>query len=436
MKKPNLLLLSGVYPFRGGEPFLDLEVQIISKYFNVFILPCGANNQQRVYGLPENVSVLELESQYITNQKRSVISLIRYCLGSFPYLFQEGRNDLIHLLHPLGFARAFWRAVRAQIIAPIISEISWAKDIKVIYSYWMSYEALAAVIAQGKAGLDLLTITRAHRHDLYDYANTPRYCPFQKHIMENIDAVVTVSQNGEEYLVNKYPGNKNKVHTFRLGVLRGGKASFSTDGIFRIASCSSLKPVKRVHLIPEVLRQVDFPIFWTHIGDGPEMSRVLRSVNKTKKERPLFLVNLMGYLDNKKVLEFYETNPVDLFINVSSSEGIPVSIMEALSRGIPVLATDVGGNSEIIDQAEGSGWLIPAQFSLTDLSRLIERIEEEHLHLPAKDKAYLVWERNYNGLHNYRIFSEWILANLKKNNIDEIYPRNRNPYNPGCCRTI
>ena len=422
MKKPNLLLLSGVYPFRGGEPFLDLEVQIISKYFNVFILPCGANNQQRVYNLPENVSVLELESQYVTNQKRSVISLIRYCLGSFPYLFQEGRNDLIHLLHPLGFIRAFWRAVRAQIIAPIISEISRTKGIQVIYSYWMSYEALAAVISRGKAGVDLLTITRAHGHDLYDYANTPRFCPFQRHIMENIDAVVTISQNGENYLASKYPGFKNKVHTFRLGVARGGKASFSTDGIFRIASCSSLKPLKRVHLIPEALRQVDFPVLWTHIGDGPEMSRVLRSVNETKKENPLFSANLIGYFKNEKVLEFYETNPVDLFISVSSSEGIPVSIMEAVSRGIPSVATNVGGTSELITPELGGSWLLPPKVFPEDIANLLTLIKRQEWHITERDKAFYLWENRFDATKNYSIFAKWLIGFQESKTIEGVVP--------------
>ena len=39
---------------------------------------------------------------------------------------------------------------------------------------------------------------------------------------------------------------------------------------------------------------------------------------------------------------------IDLFINTSSSEGVPVSIMEALSVGIPIIATDVGGTKEIV----------------------------------------------------------------------------------------
>jgi len=48
-------------------------------------------------------------------------------------------------------------------------------------------------------------------------------------------------------------------------------------------------------------------------------------------------------LPHNDVLNYYASNPVDVFINTSSSEGLPVSIMEAMSFGIPVIATNVGG---------------------------------------------------------------------------------------------
>jgi glycosyltransferase involved in cell wall biosynthesis len=46
-------------------------------------------------------------------------------------------------------------------------------------------------------------------------------------------------------------------------------------------------------------------------------------------------------------------NSVDLFLNVSTTEGVPVSIMEAFSAGIPVYATNVGGTSEIVNSGNG-----------------------------------------------------------------------------------
>ena len=50
-----------------------------------------------------------------------------------------------------------------------------------------------------------------------------------------------------------------------------------------------------------------------------------------------------GRVLNKEVLKFYIDEVPDLFINLSSSEGIPMSIMEAMSCSIPVIATNNKG---------------------------------------------------------------------------------------------
>ena len=61
-----------------------------------------------------------------------------------------------------------------------------------------------------------------------------------------------------------------------------------------------------------------------------------------------------------------------LFINVSESEGVPVSIMEALSCGLPIIATNVGGVSEIVDAHVGV--LIDKDFVFNDVSHAISEL--------------------------------------------------------------
>ena len=58
-------------------------------------------------------------------------------------------------------------------------------------------------------------------------------------------------------------------------------------------------------------------------------------------------VELRGRLPNAELLAEYGRRHFDLFVNVSSREGLPISIMEACGCGIPVLATDVGGVAEM-----------------------------------------------------------------------------------------
>lgn len=81
---------------------------------------------------------------------------------------------------------------------------------------------------------------------------------------------------------------------------------------------------------------------------------------------------LKGNVENGKLMEEYCRIPYDFFVNVSSSEGVPVSIMEALSFGIPCIATEVGGTEEIITDSK-DGVLLKANFDSDELAEWIRK---------------------------------------------------------------
>jgi colanic acid/amylovoran biosynthesis glycosyltransferase len=91
----------------------------------------------------------------------------------------------------------------------------------------------------------------------------------------------------------------------------------------------------------------------------------------------------MGNVENSKILDFYSENYVDLFINFSEFEGVPVSIMEAQSAGIPVLATKVGGTSEIV--SSDNGFLVEKHFDLSETNQCISKKLVRRKQFPKKD---------------------------------------------------
>ncbi|MNP15285.1 Glycosyltransferase Gtf1 [compost metagenome] len=188
----------------------------------------------------------------------------------------------------------------------------------------------------------------------------------------------------------------------------------SNDGIFRIVSCSRLEDVKRVDKIVEILsivEQHNVDIEWTHIGGGKNFNKIKKLSNKKIKK---VNVELLGNISNAEVIKFYKENSVDLFINVSSSEGLPVSIMEAISFGIPCIATDVGGTAEIIIDGE-SGNLISNDFKIEDVANLIISIikyNKENKYLCLREKTRLIWEQNFQAKYNYDLLCERIKMNL------------------------
>jgi len=88
------------------------------------------------------------------------------------------------------------------------------------------------------------------------------------------------------------------------------------------------------------------------IGDGSYRPEFERLAQKTDKGNILFL----GQKTRKEIVDILHSS--DIFVNPSYSEGLPTSVLEAGAAGLPIVATDVGGTSEIIEDGK-SGFLIP-----------------------------------------------------------------------------
>ena len=87
-----------------------------------------------------------------------------------------------------------------------------------------------------------------------------------------------------------------------------------------------------------------------------------------------------------------------------------VSIMEAFSYGIPALASDVGGTSEIIDDGV-NGFLLKKNYKINEVSELIEYYlkMEDSAKARMKLASYKKWDSDYNALTNYAKFSSDVL---------------------------
>ena len=140
-----------------------------------------------------------------------------------------------------------------------------------------------------------------------------------------------------------------------------------------LVSCSNLVDVKRVHLIIRALMRCRPKVHWYHFGDG-ELREKLEAKAKALPDHVKY--TFMGYRANEEVQRFYAEHSIDAFLNVSQSEGIPVSVMEAESYGIPIVATDVGGTSEIVHNGE-NGILLKVDFTDGDLLSAIRDVVEK-----------------------------------------------------------
>ena len=244
-------------------------------------------------------------------------------------------------------------------------------------------------------------MVRFHNSDLYEGVAF-EYIPFRKFIFPAISCFVPISDHGKDYLYSKYPQliDEHKVIVSRLGVVDNGVNNISNadSSIFHLVSCSNIKEIKRIDLIIRALQKIEFSVHWTHFGSGHLMNKMQELAQNLPNN---IQVTWKGHQPNQEVIKFYQTHHVDLFINVSTSEGIPVSIMEALSFGIPTLATNVGGVSEIIN--EKNGILLSVNI---DEAILSSKINEFALSDNTKKRKYArqYWLDNYSADKNYNEF--------------------------------
>jgi colanic acid/amylovoran biosynthesis glycosyltransferase len=272
------------------------------------------------------------------------------------------------------------------------------------YSFWF-YDCIYLAWMK-KKGMIGRAIARAHSGDLYeDHISIKDRVLLRNFQVRYLSMILPVSRIGTQYLQNKYKSAQKKIRTIYLGSEDPVMTNpFSTDS-FVIVSCASLRHHKRIHRIAEALTHVNIPITWHHFGsenldtDDPKIGEYVKWKDLLKAKQNVTYIS-HGYTDNQDLFEFYRTIPVNFFVSLSAAEGIPVSIMEATSFGIPVLSTDVGGCREIV--TEQTGKLIPLETSVESIAGMLTALSSSDMNTKQfRQGVRKFWEQNFDRQHNY-----------------------------------
>lgn len=402
MRKEYLALFTFSFPYGNGESFLESEIIYLSKEYKKIFIFYSDSNTSNLREIPSNVFLTYLPLQNRSRLKRLLLS--RFLI--LPIVIQE----LIFISKKLGLKLTSFKIKKllfdlgdAYFIKDNISSFFSNKnlDLKkiVFYSYWMNNNALALALLK-KEYNNVVVVSRTHRWDLYFEENYENYLSFRPFILKQLNCF-SISFDGVAYIkkITKYT-----VELSRLGTKRLKINNLSSNPLKIIVSCSHIVPVKRVELIAKSIAKIkNHRAKWIHFGDGSLMNELLELANGLDID-----FEFKGMRPNTEVLNYFQNEQIDVFINLSKSEGIPVSIMEAMSCGIPVIATDAGGTKEIVN--EKNGILLnndvtseEVGFVITNfLSKSTEEIME------FRKNAHLTWKKKYNADINYPNFIQKI----------------------------
>ncbi len=410
MSRRTLIILSKVYPYY--PEFMQNEVDSIeANYDRVFVFCCSARKKDK---LSQRVG----EKYLVFRRNETQLARVRYAkytiLGVFR-LFQrmEFRNEFKVQKGIRGKIAAIYSAGRVgselAYVKKHLNKIEFEHGEKVIvYSYWFTDTAtVAALLKKDFPSIRIFSITRAHGGDLYENRNISGTIPFRHFCLNYLDAVFPCSMSGEVYLKKKYPKSKSIIEYAYLGVKDHGVNPDQTDKVFRIVSCSNIIPLKRIDLIAEAMIEIGKrrigSFEWVCIGGGSEVDHLKSMCQNAENISIVF----KGAMSNEKVFDFYKTVHIDAFINTSSSEGLPVSIMETQSMGIPAIATDVGGTTEIVLDNK-TGFILPSMPTIDEVVGVIMKLyfmeaeEKEALRKRCR-KNYM---DRFNSDENYMRFHQ------------------------------
>ncbi|MGE5280918.1 MAG: glycosyltransferase [Chloroflexota bacterium] len=407
-RKPDLVLLSGRFPH--GEAVLGGELAAIAPRFRrVFVIPShpgrpGAETTE----LPENAAVADLGWQrgWSRAQKQEALRTPQ-ALRILARTLRRPSNWRAYA----GGARAYLDLLAENLLKARSLE-AWVGENglreALFYDFWFENSTLALAELR-RRGAIRCAVARAHRFDAFDFAEAGlRRVPFREFKAAHLDAIFPIAEDSARYMRERVGRDAGKVRLARLGVPFPPSYPERPDDPPLVVSCSSLIPRKQVHLIPAALAACERPLRWVHFGEGPERSRVEAAAASLPAAVSW---ELPGRVENEVVRGFYAEHGVSAFLSLSLSEGVPVSMMEAQSFGVPIVSLAVGGVPEIV--VPGTGILLPAEAGSTEVAVALDEAIEPGSFDRAEVRA--AFAARYDAAANYRDFADALVEVWSEN---------------------
>jgi len=231
--------------------------------------------------------------------------------------------------------------------------------------------------------------------------------PFTRHIWREASAVVAVSQGLKDLAHISYPDTE--IQVIRNGIdsqqfqprsqpdLNRGKVAILFVG--RLAEQKGLRYL--LQTLPLLHESAETPFELRILGDGPQRQEMESMVERMRLTN---LVHFVGWVPSEEVKAYLQDS--DIFVLPSLIEGLPISVLEAMACGLPVVTTDTRGNNELVRSGE-NGFLVPVgdveslatslRVLIADLS--LRKAMGERGRLVAAEHDWGVISRSYLALY-------------------------------------
>jgi N-acetyl-alpha-D-glucosaminyl L-malate synthase BshA len=270
-------------------------------------------------------------------------------------------------------------------------EVIEYEQLDLLHVHYAIPHATSAYLAKqilNKNGSDIKVITTLHGTDITLVGLEPSFLPLVKLSIEASDGVTAVSRFLKEKTLTNYYINKDieVIHNFIDSEIykpvcnEQFKQHIAPNNERILVHTSNFRPVKRVGDTIKILDIVkkEIPTKLLLIGDGPDRSECERLTRELKLEKDVIFMGKQDGLENL-------LSVADIFLMPSQSESFGLSALEAMSCGLPVISSSVGGLPELIVHNQ-TGYI--AEFSDVD------RMAKYTLELLSKKKKFNSFSKN------------------------------------------
>lgn len=179
---------------------------------------------------------------------------------------------------------------------------------------------------------------------------------------------------------------------------------FSTRGKKVVLTIARIAPPKNLELFLNTARQFDqkkYLFVW--IGGSPD-----KTIDDIKKEYNVpDNVILMGDVpDASRYI-----NLCDLFVLFSNFEGLPMTIIEAMSQKKAVVASDVGGIHELVDSSNGALIDNTEEQAVSEIKKILD---DSKLRKSMEESSYSKYKKDFTLEKMYNSYKDLYLSLLKK----------------------
>lgn len=354
---PAVLVLTSTYPRRRGDTdpgFVhELCRRLVRRGFRVDVLAPRA----------PGIAVKE-DLDGVTVYRYA------YCLRRFEVLAYGGgilprlqANPLLFLLLPFFLVGQFL-SVRRRLRR---------REYAVLHAHWVLPQALIAAIARGSRPLPLLATS--HGSDLLRLDARPLHW-LQRWTLRRCDRLSVVSTHLQQVAIAELGADPGSVSVLPMGVDISGRFSVSESGdrsTNRLLCIGRLNAAKGVaHAIDalRIVRERRPDATLDIAGDGP-----LRNTleNQARSLGLSGAVRFLGAVEQDRVADLLARATVTLV--PSLSEGLGLVAVEAMGRGCPVVASDLQGLRDVID--DGNTGFLARPGDPADLARQVLRVLDD-----------------------------------------------------------